>query len=323
VTFIKSAEFWRMNWLSRVVGTWLVLFSIGGIAFCGGINGLPGGLRCADVLNNGVEHCEFTLFIGSIDAKTTMGVKALLEYRRQSNRQIVGATVYLNSPGGSVTEAMAVGRLIRREGMSVVVERGANCASACVFVLAAGTSRRIDGTVGIHRPYIPMERGGVPVTADAIERAYGGGLQAARAYLREMGAAERLADDMLRIEPNRIRILTRPELENYSIGERGPDGDIQKKAIQLETLNLKAAQAYGLSRAEYMRREAIVEKSCKLDGYAAPGTLPDFSIYGELVGEVDPHKNESWASWLARSAKVEEEGWSSCYKTVMRSGHAK
>jgi len=159
-----------------------------------------------------------------------------------------------------------------------------------------------------------------------IERAYGGILQSARIYLREMGATERLADDMLRIDPASMRMLTRPELEVYGIGERNADEDPQRRAIFLEAIQLKIAQAYGLSRAEFMRREAIVDKSCKLDSYAGPGELPDFSIYGRTVEEVleDPNDTkESWISWRDRSAKVEEEGWTRCYKTVMRLGRAK
>jgi hypothetical protein len=112
--------------------------------------------------------------------------------------------------------------MIRAEKLAVVVELRETCASACVLVLAAGTSRRVHGTVGILRPYLLMNRSSGPVTAEAVEREYSGVLQTSRAYLREMGAAEKLADDMLRIEPNRMRLLTRTELEGYGIGDRRP-----------------------------------------------------------------------------------------------------
>ena len=38
---------------------------------------------------------------------------------------------------------------------------------------------------------------------------------------------DRLAEDMQRIEPDRIRFLNRTELEAYGIGERNAEGDAQ------------------------------------------------------------------------------------------------
>jgi hypothetical protein len=90
--------------------------------------------------------------------------------------------VFISSPGGSVPAALAIGREIRKRGLDVAVERtvfqkceqtstpcdlralkdaakgrpepiGAQCASACVFVLAAGTERLVPvyGFVGVHQ----------------------------------------------------------------------------------------------------------------------------------------------------------------------------
>jgi hypothetical protein len=82
--------------------------------------------------------------------------------------------ILINSPGGVVAEAMAMGRLIRRNGLSVAVARTslaacepggksckdqrattslpAMCASACSLVLAAGVRRYVSDTgfVGVH-----------------------------------------------------------------------------------------------------------------------------------------------------------------------------
>jgi hypothetical protein len=40
-------------------------------------------------------------------------------------------------------------------------------------------------------------------------------LQDMRAYLREMDVSQRLADDMLVVESQRVRILTRAELKGF------------------------------------------------------------------------------------------------------------
>jgi hypothetical protein len=90
--------------------------------------------------------------------------------------------VFISSPGGTVPAALAIGREIRKRGLNVAVERtifqkceqtsppcdlralkdvekgrpeaiGAQCASACVFILAAGTERLVPvyGFVGVHQ----------------------------------------------------------------------------------------------------------------------------------------------------------------------------
>lgn len=83
--------------------------------------------------------------------------------------------IVINSPGGNVSTALDLGRLIRKRGMNIIVGRtstseppGAGrsfqsyeagiCASACVFVLMAGVTRDIadeDSQVGVHQ-FAPM-----------------------------------------------------------------------------------------------------------------------------------------------------------------------
>jgi hypothetical protein len=50
-------------------------------------------------------------------------------------------TVALNSPGGSVTDALEMGRLIREKGFATSVAAGALCASSCPLVFAGGEER--------------------------------------------------------------------------------------------------------------------------------------------------------------------------------------
>ena len=81
----------------------------------GRMSGLPGGLKCADLLNNGREVCFFTITIGKIGIDTVEGVKKLLDYKHRSSRLIGGSVVFLNSPGGDVYPAMEIGRILRKE----------------------------------------------------------------------------------------------------------------------------------------------------------------------------------------------------------------
>jgi hypothetical protein len=61
-------------------------------------------------------------------------------------------TVVLNSPGGSVTDALAMGRLIRERKFATEVEAGKYCASSCPLVFAGGVERRAGdrATIGVH-----------------------------------------------------------------------------------------------------------------------------------------------------------------------------
>jgi hypothetical protein len=62
-------------------------------------------------------------------------------------------TVVLNSPGGSVTDALTMGRLIRERKFATEVEAGKYCASSCPLVFAGGIERRAGerATIGVHQ----------------------------------------------------------------------------------------------------------------------------------------------------------------------------
>jgi hypothetical protein len=62
-------------------------------------------------------------------------------------------TVVLNSPGGSVTDALAMGRLIRESKFATEVEAGKYCASSCPLVFAGGIERRAGdkAAIGVHQ----------------------------------------------------------------------------------------------------------------------------------------------------------------------------
>jgi hypothetical protein len=61
-------------------------------------------------------------------------------------------TVVLRSPGGSVRDALAMGRLIRQKQFATQVEGGRYCASSCPLVFAGGVERRAssNAAIGVH-----------------------------------------------------------------------------------------------------------------------------------------------------------------------------
>ena len=138
----------------------------------------------------------------------------------------ISPMVYLNSPGGAIAPAMAIGRMLRKERAWLVVARDradppAICASACILILAGAVSRTYtSGAIAIHRPYLEVQR--QVVSADEVSKAYAQMLQEVQSYLKEMNVSERLADAMLSVPPQRIRYLTTSEAEAFGLLKDDP-----------------------------------------------------------------------------------------------------
>jgi hypothetical protein len=73
-------------------------------------------------------------------------------------------TVVLNSPGGSVTDALAMGRLIREKNFATEIEPGKYCASSCPLVFAGGVERRAGdkAVIGVHQVAAVGQSGALP-----------------------------------------------------------------------------------------------------------------------------------------------------------------
>jgi hypothetical protein len=95
-------------------------------------------------------------------------------------------TVVLHSPGGSLDDALAMGRLIRARKLGTEVAARAYCASACPLVFAGGIERRAapNAAIGVHRAVAVSSR---PLQGQAA-LAEGQRISAeSQRYLREMG----------------------------------------------------------------------------------------------------------------------------------------
>jgi hypothetical protein len=201
--------------------------------------------------------CGLVLEIrGQIDASTFNKFKRLVDdTRRRAESQkwyIYPPWVNLNSPGGSVAAAMAIGRILRSEQAHAIVDDNAVCYSACVLVLAGATGRVMGGKIGIHRPYLEVPQ--QQVTPESVRDLYQKLLQDIRSYFREMNVSEQLADAMLRINPENMRVLNDAQLNAYGLTFDDP--------IAQETRDLETAQIHNLSRQEFMRRKALAEYRC-------------------------------------------------------------
>ncbi|MEL7430777.1 MAG: hypothetical protein AAFN43_12365 [Pseudomonadota bacterium] len=88
--------------------------------------------------------------VGTIDPGAADRLKAFLETHGEGI-----AEVTLHSPGGSVSDAIAMGRAIRTAGISTAVAAHGYCASACPLILASGLYRKVgeEAFVGVHQVY--------------------------------------------------------------------------------------------------------------------------------------------------------------------------
>ena len=119
--------------------------------------------------------------------------------------------VLLDSIGGSLPEAIRMGRLLREAGFEALVPRAGICQGTCIYLLAAGQKRTVRGHVGLHRPYFPN---GDSALANAAANAHN---YSSASYFREMGVASNLLVDMQQIPPQQMRVLSRQELAGYRL----------------------------------------------------------------------------------------------------------
>ena len=162
-------------------------------------------------------------------------------------------TIYLDSNGGDVDEAMKIGYIIRENGFYAYVVNKSECLSSCVFILASGVRRGVSNSnVGIHRPYFSDINDRLSVSD--IKKLREDNIKKMKAYFNFMDISETVVDAMLSVEPNKIKILTESELENFRLSI--PDANYEEKTIAEE------ARRYNLTSSEYRRKEVIVNSKC-------------------------------------------------------------
>ncbi len=131
--------------------------------------------------------------------------------------------IVLNSPGGSVRDALRIGRSIREAALNTVVEAGDVCFSACPYLLAAGVARSAgdDAQVGVHQHYFG-ENTVLPafLAVEDIQRGQGEVME----YLGDMGVDVRLMRPALATGPDDIYLLLPEELLEYRLVTKGIEG---------------------------------------------------------------------------------------------------
>lgn len=125
-------------------------------------------------------------------------------------------TVVLHSPGGSVSDAMAMGRLIRQRGLATEVEAGKSCASSCPLMFFGGVERRVGAkaAIGVHQVFAAKTNAGA--SRDEMSDAQRISARCQR-YLRDMGIDPEVWIHAMETPKDRLFVFKPHELKTYGI----------------------------------------------------------------------------------------------------------
>lgn len=152
---------------------------------------------------------------GTIDPGSQERLNAEIELRGEYVK-----VVSLNSPGGSVQDAMAMGKLLRDNKITTQVIDGALCASSCPLVLAGGEKRLVGekAAVGVHQFYA-MTAASAPEPAgpaEAMSQAQATTARISR-YLSDLGIDPALWLHAMDTPPQALYYLSPGEMKTYRL----------------------------------------------------------------------------------------------------------
>ena len=224
-------------------------------------------------------------------------------------RDLTGATLAIDSDGGSVLGAIALGREVRKLKLTTTVGRivnlpaegkdeprgvlspSADCESMCAFVLLGGVHRLVpaDSRVMVHQIWLGDRRED-PTAASysaedlvLVQRDIGRLAQ----YTAEMGASVDLLDLALRIPPwEPMHALTRDELRRTRLTTE----DIDAPAATVATSSPAPAAQPPSRMTNGLRASAISEQRWALVDRSGVATLArrhPLTVEGEEIGSFD------------------------------------
>lgn len=124
--------------------------------------------------------------------------------------------VAFDSPGGSVSDALTIGRTLRDLGTPTVVDDNAVCLSACPYAFAGGPTRTVaqEGRIGVHQHSFG-ESTVLPafLATEDIQRGQAEVLE----HLDAMGVDLRIMGPALATPPDEIYVLSREELTEWRV----------------------------------------------------------------------------------------------------------
>jgi hypothetical protein len=239
-----------------------------------------------------------------------------------SNQEV--RSIYLASPGGSVIEAIKIGRLVRALKMETVVpavqtssktrnkaveihkltnpEANYMCVSACFIVYVAGVSRdtdlfNFDGPIlGIHRPYL-TDHDLRTLSGDQAIASATGLRTAVESYLKEMSVPAKYAELMFSVPKDDVRWISNadyetdlegiiPELKDWVGARCDPRTTIEKAKWEA----LKHKQPALMTEEEKSISKVLVEKMSQLR-ICGDAAVSDLSHQAHLKMFAEPDRS--------------------------------
>jgi ATP-dependent protease ClpP protease subunit len=155
---------------------------------------------------------------GEIDSST------LAEFNALARKTGGWGIVMLNSPGGDLDSAIAIGRIVRAQNLETDVPNWATCASACIFILCAGVDRSAFGRIGIHRPHYSNDYF-AGLGPEEARKKYEQLESMTRDYLHEVGMPDSLFVSMMRVSSDKIQWLSNESIHNFGLDGIDPAYD--------------------------------------------------------------------------------------------------
>lgn len=151
------------------------------------------------------------LAFGTITPGTSTVFEGALLAREEKITEII-----LHSPGGSVNDALEMGKLIRESDFNTKVVANGYCASSCPLLFAAGVERSAHETswIGVHQVYTPSSTfGSIQQGMDQAQRISALCQQA----LVDFGVDPALWIKAMETPKDQLYVLTTEELEELKL----------------------------------------------------------------------------------------------------------
>lgn len=154
--------------------------------------------------------------VGRIEPGTA---EAFIQFIQGQDGEI--KSLHLHSPGGSVSDALAMSKLIRAKKIATVVGNNAYCASSCPIVLSGGIKRFIGKTawVGVHQVFAAGPQPGAGGLATGLSQ---GQTISARVqqHLVDMGISPEAWLHAMRTPSDQLYVFTTEEMLRYKLASK-------------------------------------------------------------------------------------------------------
>lgn len=132
---------------------------------------------------------------------------------KDGNMSAFLSIVFLDSPGGDVQEALKMSEILDIGFTQTVISKDATCASACVYLWAAGSMRHMVGQLGLHRLTTATPTIDIRKTEKATQKP----ASTVDSYLTKMGIPRKILEKMNETSSSDIYLIDAAWLANEDL----------------------------------------------------------------------------------------------------------